>query len=278
MSLNVTSAPQTLALLQALSLQNSGSQATAQTSSAQTSGAQTSGAQTSSASTLAATASASTVTAGGAVQQMFAAADGVAQALTAADAAGAAGQGVIGLLQQMHAYAGQAADPAASAGDRAALERQFQASARQIAPTLSGATVNGLNLVDGSMASSLKVTLGDGSTASLTPVDLTLGGSTLGAAAQPFLATPQAAASASASIGTALGGASAGLSTLQTQADQISAHTDFVQTLASASATSADVDGDSARLLALQVSQQLSGQTTAIANGAPQSILSLFRS
>ncbi len=269
MSLNVTSAPNTLALLQALSRSASSPQAA---SSGQTSGAGRLGA--------ASPAGASDVTASGSggVQHLFAAADGVAQALTLADAADVAGQGVINLLRQMHAPAGQAADPAASASDRTGLEQQFQTSAGQIAATLSAATVNGANLVDGSMASGLKVTLADQSTASLTPVDLTLGGSTLGVSAQASLATPEAAASVQASLKGALGGAVAGLTTLQAQADRISAHTGFLQTLASASVTSTDQDGDSARLMALQVSQQLAAQPTAIANQAPQSILSLFRS
>ena len=270
MSLNVTSAPHTLALLQALSRQAAGPQTT-------------SSVQSSSIGQVEAPAHggvAGVVAAGTgmSVQHMFTAADGVAQALSAADAADAVGQGVIDVLQQMHAYAGQAADPSTSDSDRAGLDQKFQAGAGQIVATLSSATVNGANLVDGSMGSGLKVTLADQSTASLTPVDLTPGGSTLGLSAQASLTTPQAAASVQASLATAIGVASAGLSTLQTQADQISAHTSFIQTLASASPSSTDPDGDGARLMALQVSQQLSAQSTAIANQAPQSILSLFRS
>ncbi len=269
MSLNVTSAPQTLALLQALSRPIPSPQTT--------SPSQTSIIGQVEAPTHAVVPGGAAGT-GTSVQHMFTAADGVAQALTAADAADAAGQAVVGLMQQMHTYAGQAADPSTSDSDRAGLDQQFQASAGQIGATLSTATVNGANLVDGSMGSGLKVTLADQSTASLTPVDLTPGGATLGLPAQASIATPQAAASARASLATAIGAASAGLSTLQAQADQISAHTGFIQTQASASPRSADPDGDSARLMALQVSQQLSAQSTAIANQSPQAILSLFRS
>jgi flagellin-like hook-associated protein FlgL len=38
-----------------------------------------------------------------------------------------------------------------------------------------------------------------------------------------------------------------------------------------------DDSADSVRLLALQVSQQLAGQSSAVANASPQSVLSLFR-
>ncbi len=110
-------------------------------------------------------------------------------------------------------------------------------------------------------------------------MDLTLGGSTLGLSADATVATPQGAASALADLGGAIGAAGVGLSTLQTQADQIGAHADFVQTLGQALASpelaSPDADGgDSVRLMALQVA----AQPSAIANQSPLSILSLFRS
>ena len=68
------------------------------------------------------------------------------------------------------------------------------------------------------------------------------------------------------------------MSTLRAQADQISAHGSAVQTLGQALASPDQDGGDSVRLMALQLSQQLSSQTSAIANQSPQSILSLFRS
>ena len=264
MSLSVTSAPDTLALLQALSRQVPSQPAA--------------GAGRTSATDQTSTTAAPSVSASTSFPNPPSVADGVAQALTSADAADAAGQSVIGLLQQLRAAAGQAADPLTSADDRAALNQQFQASAAQIAPTLAGATVNGANLVDGSLSSGLKVALGGGATASLTPVDLSLGGSTLSLPADASLATSDGAAAAFTSLGGAIGSASAGLSTLQTQADQISAHAGFVQTLGHALASSDQGGGDSARLLVLQVSQQLSAQPASIANQSPQAILSLFRS
>ena len=66
------------------------------------------------------------------------------------------------------------------------------------------------------MVSGLKVALGEGATASLTPLDLTRGGPTLGLPADASLATSDGAASILVGLGSAIGGASAGLSTLRT--------------------------------------------------------------
>jgi flagellin len=211
-----------------------------------------------------------------AVQGAYVAADAVSQALTAADAAGAAGQTVLGLLHQMQSLAGQASVPGLSSTDRAQLSARFQDAAGQIGPALSGAGVNGLNLVDGSQQASVKLALADGATASLTPANLAPGGPVLGT--PPGVDTATAASSSLLTLGTALGAASDALSTLQGQAAQVDAHAGFVQQLGLSSAPSGDDGGDSVRLLALQISQQLSAQPSGVANAAPQAVLSLFRS
>ena len=66
-----------------------------------------------------------------------------------------------------------------------------------------------------------------------------------------------------------------------TPSDQIAAHAGLVaqasQALRTGGGTTSDLDGDGARLLALQVRQQLSAHTLSIANQAPQALLSLLR-
>ncbi len=270
MTLSVTSAPSALAALQALPLQGAANPAD--------SGTRTAAGTTFSKSASFVRDAAPTTAAQSQTQSLYALADGAGQASTAADAADAAGQGVLGLLQQLRDAAGASASPSTSSDARAALQAQFQANAGQIAPTLAGATVNGVNLLDGSLSGGLKVALSDGTTASLTPVDLSLGGSVLALTSDASVATATAAASAFASLGEAIGTAGSALSTLRSQADQISAHSSFVQTLGQAVASPSDDGGDSARLLALHVSQQLSGLSSSVANASPQSILSLFRS
>jgi len=67
------------------------------------------------------------------------------------------------------------------------------------------------------------------------------------------------------------------------QSDQITAHAGLVAlangTLQTASGglVNPDLDGEGARLQALQLQQQLSNQTVSIANQAPQALLSLLR-
>ena len=270
MTLNVNSASGALAALQALSSTSASSVSTSSASGS-----------TSSASNPTASASnslASVVSGSGASQALFAAVDGVGQALSAADAAGAAGQTVVGLLQQMRDAAEQAGDPQVDGGRRADLHRAFFTAAGSVAAALSGATVNGANLIDGSTSAGLKASLGGGATASLTPLDLNLGGPTLNLPANVSVATATAAASAVSALGDAIGAAGKALSTLQAQADQLRTHGSALQALGGALASPGDDSGDSVRLMALQIGQQLSITQGSVANTAPQSILSLFRS
>lgn len=264
MSLSVNSAASALAALQALSAQEA---AGGTTSSATPSAPIQASAPP---------AAADATVQPSAAQSLYATVNGVGQALTASDAADAAGQSVLGLLQQMRDAAGQARAPDLGADARAQLRAGFQAAAGRIGDAVAGAGVGGLNLIDGSISSGLKVALGDGATSSLTPADLTLGGSTLGSPAGVDTATQ--AASSFATLGAAIGATSTALSTLRGQADQIDVHAGFVQQLGQALAGPQDDGADSVRLLALQVSQQLAGQTGAMANASPQSVLSLFRS
>ena len=264
MSLSVSSpAASALAALQALSLQ-AGASGSSQPATTAVSGPSLFGANS-----VIATASAGS--------SLYALVEGAGQATTVADAASATGSSVLDLLQQLRQTAASAADTSLSSADREALNADFQATAGQINPTLADAAVNGVNLVDGSQASSLKVALGDGSSASLTPLNLTLGGPTVGLSPRASVATATAAASAFATLGDAIGATSSALATLGSQADQITAHLGFVQSFNQVLASPGGDDGDSARLLALQLSQQLSGQTISMANASPQSILSLFR-
>ncbi len=263
MSLSVTGVPSALAALQTLALQSSNTSATkAAPASATPDESQP----------------AVSVSATTGRPSLYALADSIGQAVTAADTADVAGQTVLGLLQKLRETAGRASDPAVTADQRADLNQSFQANAQQIGSALSSATVNGVNLIDGSQATSLKVALGDGATASLTPVDLSLGGSTLALPPSPSVATATVAGAAFTSLGSAIGAAGSALSTLRGQADQISAHAGFLQTLGQALGAPEGDDDDSIRLTALQLSQQLSAQPGAIANQSPQSILSLFRS
>lgn len=213
----------------------------------------------------------------GAGAGVYAASQGVGQALSAADAAASAGQSVLGLLTQMRQVAAQAGGTDLATAARQALDQAFQAGAAAISPTLQSAAVGGVNLVDGS-SPPLKVTLGDGAQTALPTLDLRSDGPTL-ALGGATLATAADAATAQGQVETAIQGASGALAGLQARAGALATHAALVQSAGqTAVAPSADAGDDGARLLALQVSQQLSAQTNAIANATPQQILALFRS
>jgi flagellin len=70
------------------------------------------------------------------------------------------------------------------------------------------------------------------------------------------------------------------LSQMSARSEQIQGHLSVVGQLQSAlsGGQTADLDADGARLQALQLQQALSGQGAGVANQAPQTLLSLFRS
>src|SRR5215813_5087372 len=109
----------------------------------------------------------------------------------------------------------------------------------------------------------LAISINPQSQAQVTPQDLTNG----------------AAGSPPASVGATSADPSDGAGEVS-QTDQIAAHAGLVAQASQslqAIGSHPDLDGDGARLLALQVSQQLSSQSQSIANQAPQALLSLLR-
>ena len=152
-----------------------------------------------------------------------------------------------------------AADAAGAAGSSVLdlLQQMRQTAADAAAPSLSSADRRALD-------ASFQQAAGQ--------IGPTLGGSAGAAVATATAAAPMASPSVAKA-----GAAGSALGTLDSQAEQITAHVGFVQNYSQALASPSDDGGDSVRLLALQLSQQLSTQTTAVANASPQSILSLFR-
>jgi hypothetical protein len=178
----------------------------------------------------------------------------------------------------MQQAAGQAGTGDLSTAALQSLDQTFQSTAAAIAAALQTASVGGVNLVDGSLQGPLKVALGDGAQATVGALDLQADGPTLNLGGAT-LATADDAAATQGRVGAAIQRASAATVGLQAQAGALATHASLVQSLGQAAATlSTDGGGDGARLLALQVGQQLSAQTGAIANAAPQQILALFRS
>ena len=104
-------------------------------------------------------------------------------------------------------------------------------------------------------------------------VDLTLGGETLGVSADAQAndpAVPEAVQRSLEKLQDAM-------SRLLDAVRSLEAHQGFLGVAQSAAGVRADLDADSARLLALQVRQGLEKSSGPIANVEPQAVLSLFR-
>ncbi len=203
------------------------------------------------------------------------------RATSIAELAVGAGQSVAGLLATLKDQATAAQNPALDGTARQALNGDFQSVLGQITATVNQAGFDGVNLLDGGSTAGLNLPAGAAGAISLSAQNLTLGGPIVTLAATSSLGTPTAATSALSDITNSLANIETALNALSDQASQVSAHGSILNQLSGAlqagpqASGSASVDG--ARLLALQVQQQLSGQTKPIANQSPQLILSLFR-
>jgi flagellin len=199
------------------------------------------------------------------------------KATSIADVAVGAGQSVASLLAKLKDDAAAAQSPTLDGTARQALNSDFQSTLSQISATVNQASYDGVNLVNG-QSSGLSLPAGGGSV-SLSAQNLSLGGSVVTVSSSSSLGTPTAATAALADVTSSLGNIETALNALTDQANQVSAHGAILNQLSGAlqAGSSGGDNVDSARLLALQVQQQLSGQSQPIANQAPQLVLSLFR-
>lgn len=219
------------------------------------------------------------------------------RATSIADVSLAAGASISDLLIELRQKATAAADPSASLASRTAYNDEFQSLLISLESFARNATFDGANLLNGIVppATTLEPMIflansGATETIRLDRQNFTLAG--LGLEASDFsppatafnLLSQDNAAGALAAVSAALNTVSSGLAELGAQAKQIESHNLFVSKLLDALETGigklvdADLAKESARLQALQVQQQLGVQALSIANQAPQTILSLFRS
>jgi flagellin len=176
-----------------------------------------------------------------------------------------------------------ASDPSLGADARGALNSRFRSDLAKINAVVAQASSGGVNLIDGSVSGSLQAPAGGGSTVTLTGANLSVGGPLIGLTDDASLADPAQAASAAATLETAIGAVGQAVSQLSVQSQAIDGH---LSVLAQASLTASpgvaaavnpNLDEDGARLQALQVLQQLQAGGGAATSQAPQSILALFR-
>ena len=219
------------------------------------------------------------------VRALSAVTDGLNRAQSISDVAISAGQSVSDLLNILKEKALAATDSTLDATSRAALNSDFQSTLQRIAQTISAASFDGSNLLDGTLTGGLPFIASADASASITLVgqNFSLGGSTITVPGTGDIATQTNASAMLALAASSIANVNSAIANLGAQSDQVVAHTSFVGKLSDSltigigNLVDADVAAESARLTALQVAQQLGAQGLSIANQTPQIILSLFK-
>jgi flagellin len=202
---------------------------------------------------------------------------------SAIDVALSAGQSISDLLIQMKQKALEAADPSLDTSSRQALNADFTALRDQIGTIVKNAVFNNFNLVDGSTQQVSALASADGVrriTTSAQNLSLSGGIVTLGASAS--VSTQVKASALIVTLQTSLTNVNSALAKLSAGAAKFSIQATFTQKLSDVltagigNLVDANMAQESALLQSLQVKQQLGVQALAIANQAPQTILSLF--
>src|SRR5580698_58168 len=121
---------------------------------------------------------------------------GLATSASIADAAVAAGASVEQLLGQMQKDAISASNPTLDSNARASLNADFKSNLAQIQKAIGSAGVDGVNLIDGSVTGSANV-----SAATLTGVNLTVGGPLISLDANASMSAPSTASAIATSLG-----------------------------------------------------------------------------
>jgi flagellin len=208
------------------------------------------------------------------------------RATSIADVASTAGTAISDLLNQIKAKVTAAMDPSLDANSRTLLNNDYQSLLQQVTNTAGNATFDGANILDGSLAAPMQFLANSDGTSfiTLSPKDMSLGGSLVTMGAASDIATVTDATAVMALVNASITNVNSALGDLGSQANQIETHSDFVSKLSDVlqtgigSLVDADMAKESASLQALQVQQQLGAQSLSIANSTPNVILSLFKS
>lgn len=196
-----------------------------------------------------------------------------------------AGESVSDLLVQLKEKVVAAQDSSLDASSRTALDADFKAILRQITQVVQNSEFDGANILDGSIAGSIRFLANADANAyvTLSTQNMSLGGSIISIAAAASITTITLAAGVLTQLNASMTNVNQALGNLGAQAKQIESHNKFVGKLQDVlqagvgNLVDADLAKESARLQALQVQQQLGAQALSIANQAPQIVLSLFR-
>jgi len=199
------------------------------------------------------------------------------------DVALSAGQSISDLLIQLKTAALSASDSSLDTASRQALNSNFTALRDQITTIVKNAVFNGFNLVDGSTNQITALASADGTRRITTQSqNMKLSGSIVTLKSTATISTQAKASALVATIQTSLTNVDSALAKLSSGAAKFSIQATFAQKLSDTltagigNLVDANMAQESATLQSLQVKQQLGVQALAIANQAPQAILSLF--
>ncbi|HEV2650159.1 MAG TPA: flagellin [Rhizomicrobium sp.] len=203
---------------------------------------------------------------------------------SAIDVALSAGQSISDLLIQLKTDATKASDASLDTASRQAINAQFTALRDQIATIVKNAVFNGFNLVDGSTKQITALASSDGQRRiTQAAQNMTLSGKIITMTSTASISTQTKASAMITTIQASLTNVDSALAVLSSGAAKFSIEASFSQKLSDTLTTGigqlvdANMAQESAMLQSLQVKQQLGVQALAIANQAPQTILSLFK-
>ncbi len=207
------------------------------------------------------------------------------RAKSISDVALAAGESVSDLLIQMKEKVIAASEGSADSATREMLNEDFKALRSQIATIVKNAKFDGSNLIDGSISANLNFLADADATDSITlsPENMSVGGTIVTIAASTNISTTAAASGALALVNASLQNVNSALARIGSTGKKVDQHIVFVSKLTDSlnggigNLVDADMAVESARLQALQIKQQLGTQAVSIANSSPQIILSLLR-
>ncbi len=207
------------------------------------------------------------------------------RATSIADVSLTAGETISDLLLQIKEKVVAAMDPSIDTNSRTALNADYKSLLRQIVSITDNAEFDGANILNGSLATSIRFLANADADAFITlgVKNLSLGGAIVTMAATSSINTSTNATAVLALLNASITNVNTAMGDLGAQARQIENHNTFVSKLTDVlnsgigNLVDADLAKESARLQALQVQQQLGAQALNIANTAPQVILSLFR-
>ncbi len=211
---------------------------------------------------------------------------GLDRATSIGDTALTAGQSVADLLVKMKERVVAAQDISINGVSRQAMQDDFSALLRQVVQVVRDAAFDDVRLLDNSLPGGVRF-LADAEGAAfitLSNQDLRLGQAVITLSVAASILTLTAASASLSRLNASIDNVSLSLSEMGAQLKQLEQHNTFVGKLSDSveggvgNLVDADLAKESARLQALTVHQQLGAQALAIANQAPQIILSLFRS